>query len=190
MLGRTRRSTPQGVNLEPGDTMEMSCKADRAFPSPTITWYLGPSNPVNFNSPKFKDIIELINENGPSSTGDTFSSSQTVRYTARMEDNQISVYCETNQVDDESNEERTPSSQRFTLYVRPAPLPRQAPVNTCKWTEWSPSCEPFCNVDGSTKEGVPQKRRRTLVPKDEASAELCDAKPVVEVCEPCTSEYN
>ena len=127
--GRRKRSTPQGVNLEPEDTMEMTCKADRAFPSPTISWYLGPSNLVNFNSPEFKDAFELIKEDGPSSTGTTFSSSQTVRYTARRKDNQISIYCEANQVDDESNEEKTPSSQKFTLYVRPAPLPPQAPVN-------------------------------------------------------------
>jgi len=127
--GRRKRSTPQGVNLEPEDTMEMTCKADRAFPSPTISWYLGPSNLVNFNSPEFKDAFELIKEDGPSSTGTTFLSSQTVRYTARRKDNQISIYCEANQVDDESNKEKTPSSQKFTLYVRPAPLPPQAPVN-------------------------------------------------------------
>ena len=127
--GRRKRNTPQGVNLQPEDTMEMTCKADKAFPSSTITWYLGPSNPVNFNSPKFKGAFELISETGPSQIGGTFTSSQTVRYTARRQDNQISVYCEATQVDDENNEEKTGSSQRFTLYVRPAPLPPQAPVN-------------------------------------------------------------
>ena len=115
--GRRRRNTPKGVNLKPDDTMEMTCKADRALPSPTISWYLGASNQVDFNSQKFKGSFELIDENGPSSTGATFSSSQTVRYTARREDHQISIYCEANQVDDESNEERTPSSQWFTLNV-------------------------------------------------------------------------
>ena len=112
-----RGGTLQGVNLKPDDTMEMTCKADRALLSPTISWYLGASNQVDFNSQKFKGSFELIDENGPSSTGATFSSSQTVRYTARREDHQISIYCEANQVDDESNEERTPSSQWFTLNV-------------------------------------------------------------------------
>ena len=101
----------------------MTCKAEKAFPSSAITWYFGPSNPVNFSSPKFKGAFELISETGPSQIGGTFTSSQTVRYTARTEDHQITVYCKATQVDDENNVEETASSQSFTLFVPPPSLP-------------------------------------------------------------------
>ena len=63
------------------------------------------------------------------------------------------------------------------------------PAVTCKYTEWSPSCEPFCELDGSTKEGAPEKRTKKLIQIPGAPQEHCDKEPE-EMCKPCQSKFH